>query len=139
MPYAANGKIAEDKFAGSIKISTAQYAEALEGMCAGLVVTIDGGFKVSLPEVDELLTPALPTPDELRMYALAKRDGLLSRASLRMAPLQDAIDLESATQEEIAILTLWRQYRVDLNRIDQQPGFPQAIIWPQAPDALAPQ
>lgn len=134
MPYAANGKIAEDKFAGSIKISIAQYTEALEGMCAGLVVTIDDGFKVALPEVDEPLTPPLPTPEELRMYALAKRDGLLSRASLRMAPLQDAIDLGSATQEEIARLTLWRQYRVDLNRIELQDGFPMTITWPRAPD-----
>lgn len=134
MPYAANGKIAEDKFPGSIKITADQYAQALEGMCAGLVVIIDGGFKVALPTPVEPPAPPEPTPDELVAMALAERDRLLARATLRMAPLQDAIDLGSATPEEIASLTRWKQYRVELNRIEQGEGFPQAITWPEAPD-----
>ncbi|MDP1172118.1 tail fiber assembly protein, partial [Klebsiella pneumoniae] len=60
---------------------------------------------------------------------MTERDRLLSRASLRMAPLQDAIDLGSATQEEVASLNQWKQYRVDLNRIEQQETFPKRVKW----------
>lgn len=133
MPYAANGKIAEDKFLGSIEITAEQYTEALEGMCAGLVVTIDGGFKVAPPVVPEPPTPPEPTPEDIAQQAEFKRDQLLSVAAVRIAPLQDAIDIGEDTPEDVANLKLWKQYRVVLNRIDQQSGFPENIIWPVAP------
>lgn len=137
MPYAANGKISQDRFEGAIEITDKQYAQALDGMCNGLEVTIQDGFKVapSVP-VEPPPTPE-PTQAEQAALALAERDRLLSRASLRMAPLQDAIDLGRATQEEVASLTLWKQYRVDLNRIEQQEAFPKHVKWPVAPDSVA--
>lgn len=135
MPYAANGKIAEDKFPGSIKITADQYAQALEGMCAGLVVTIEGGFKVA-PAVLEEVPPAPElTPEEIAVAIQIERDRLLARATLRMGPLQDAIDLGNASADEVVSLNDWKQYRVDLNRIEQQAGFPLTIEWPVPPDA----
>ncbi|AVG38550.1 tail fiber assembly protein [Achromobacter insolitus] len=79
----------------------------------------------------EFVKPAPPTltPEE----AFAQRDALLREAAVHIAPLQDADDLEIATPEERAALLAWKQYRVALNRIDQQPTFPQAIDWPQPP------
>ncbi|MCY6826315.1 tail fiber assembly protein, partial [Escherichia coli] len=35
-----------------------------------------------------------------------------------IAPLQDAADLEIATEEEISLLEAWKKYRVLLNRVD---------------------
>lgn len=65
--------------------------------------------------------------------ALAERDRLLGIAAIRIAPLQDAVDLGIATEEETALLLKWKQYRVALNRIQTQPGFPGAVNWPVAP------
>lgn len=70
---------------------------------------------------------------------LAKRDGMLYEAGLRIAPLQDAVDLETATKEEKALLLAWKSHRVDLNRIEGQPGFPDAIDWPTPPPSKRPQ
>ncbi|OAK66178.1 hypothetical protein A3K87_09910 [Variovorax paradoxus] len=59
--------------------------------------------------------------------AVAQRDALLADATLRMGPLLDA------TPAEVVSLKAWRQYRVALNRIEQQAGFPASIDWPKAP------
>lgn len=44
MPYAANGQISTSPIAGGIEITDQQYAEALAGMSAGKIVSIDTGF-----------------------------------------------------------------------------------------------
>ncbi|WP_448632806.1 MULTISPECIES: tail fiber assembly protein [Pseudomonas fluorescens group] len=74
-----------------------------------------------------------PTPVELAAAALVRRDELLARAALRIAPLQDAVDTDQASEAEIQLLKLWKNYRVDLNRIDQQDGFPTSVAWPIEP------
>jgi len=78
-------------------------------------------------------TPPPPTTAELTALALRRRDGLLGTATLRIAPLQDAVDLGVVTDTDTANLKLWKQYRVDINRIDQQAGFPASINWPAPP------
>lgn len=135
MPFAANGKISMVGFGGAIEITQEQYLHALEGMVNGLVVTIDGGFKVGpAPDAEPEPVPE-PTPDEIMAGALAQRDHLLALAALRVAPLQDAVDLRTATAADIANLELWKQYRVDINRVSDQSGFPAAIDWPAPPEA----
>ncbi len=133
MPYAANGKIAQDQFDGAVKITGAQYAQGLEGMCAGLVVTIDGGFKVALPVAPEQEVAPKPSIEQLTMIALAERDRLLALAAIRIAPLQDAVDLKRETPDVLARLKQWKEYRVDLNEVQLQDDFPAAINWPLAP------
>nr|WP_309484686.1 tail fiber assembly protein [Candidatus Pantoea persica] len=53
-------------------------------------------------------------------------------ASARTQPLQDAVDLDMATEAEKAQLVVWKKYRVLLNRgdISKAPD----IEWPEAPD-----
>lgn len=65
---------------------------------------------------------------------LGVRDGLLYEAGLRIAPLQDAVDLNRATDEEEAALLQWKGYRIELNRIEDQGGFPSDIQWPAPPE-----
>jgi hypothetical protein len=66
--------------------------------------------------------------------ARAQRDSLLSLAAIRIAPLQDAVDIDDATAADVALLKKWKQYRVALNRIQDQAGFPGQVDWPVAPE-----
>lgn len=78
---------------------------------------------------------ALPlTTQELVVLETGKRDQLLLMAANRMGPLQDAVELDEATIEETAMLKKWKQYRIALNRIEQQPTFPLDIVWPASPE-----
>ncbi len=47
-----------------------------------------------------------------------KKASLIQKASAAIAPLQDAVDLDMATEAEKAQLIAWKKYRVLLNRID---------------------
>jgi len=76
---------------------------------------------------------AAPTPEQVLSSANAQRDSLLAVAGLRIAPLQDAVDLDAATADDTANLKLWKQYRVAVNRVSEQPGFPATIDWPAPP------
>ncbi|ENC0044836.1 tail fiber assembly protein, partial [Shigella sonnei] len=52
--------------------------------------------------------------------------------SEHIAPLQDAVDLEIATEEENSLLEAWKKYRVLLNRVDTSTA--PDIEWPEEPD-----
>ncbi|WP_049602458.1 tail fiber assembly protein, partial [Yersinia nurmii] len=56
--------------------------------------------------------------EELIKSAETKRDELLLFASGKIAPLQDAVDLNIATEDERGSLISWKHYRVLLMRID---------------------
>ncbi|KIP96947.1 tail fiber assembly protein [Pseudomonas sp. HN2] len=70
---------------------------------------------------------------DLKRVVLAQRDVLLGNALLRIAPLQYAEDAGDANHDEQLQLLEWKLYSVELNRIDKQPGFPEAINWPVLP------
>lgn len=65
---------------------------------------------------------------------LIDRDSRLRAAQLRIAPLQYAVNLDVASEPEKVALLAWMRYSVDLNRVEQQPGYPLAIEWPALPD-----
>lgn len=50
--------------------------------------------------------------------ARTQKTALMNMASAAIAPLSDAEMLSVATEQEIALLTAWRKYRVLLNRVD---------------------
>lgn len=77
--------------------------------------------------------PAGPRPEDLLTNAVGIRDMYLSTAALRIAPLQDAADLGDATDAETAELKAWKQYRVAVNRVHQQAGWPAVVEWPLIP------
>ncbi|EET5326201.1 tail fiber assembly protein, partial [Escherichia coli] len=45
------------------------------------------------------------------------KNSLMQVASEHIAPLQDAVDLEIATEKETLLLEAWKKYRVLLNRV----------------------
>ncbi len=55
-------------------------------------------------------------------------------ASEHIAPLQDAVDLEIATEEETSLLEAWKKYRVLLNRVNTTTA--PDIEWPEEPDTV---
>lgn len=71
------------------------------------------------------------TKSELIAEAENKRIELMQNASEIIAPLQDAIDLQIATEEEEQRLVAWKTYRILLNRVDIS-AAPE-IDWPEVP------
>ncbi|EBO9258649.1 tail fiber assembly protein [Salmonella enterica] len=54
------------------------------------------------------------------------KNRLLQIASEKVAPLQDAVDLDIATDDEKAQLDEWKKYRVLVNRVDtSNPDWPE--------------
>ena len=75
----------------------------------------------------EVVKPVAEDPNAV------KRDELLRLAALRIAPLQDAADLDMATGDEKTALTAWKKYRVLLSRVDISTA--PDISWPEQPAA----
>ena len=63
--------------------------------------------------------------------AEAQKQYLIAEATAAIAPLQDAVDLEISTPEEISVLKEWKTYRVMLNRVDTSTA--PDITWPIKP------
>ncbi|MGL9720659.1 tail fiber assembly protein [Symbiopectobacterium sp.] len=73
---------------------------------------------------------------ELQAAQQAAQQELSSRltvANARIQTLSDAVDLDMATEEETALLTGWKTYRVLLNRVDISKA--PDIDWPEAPES----
>lgn len=156
MPYAADGKIAVDYFDGSIEISEAQYAQALDGMLGGLCVTIVDGFKIAPPAPPPPPPEPEPTPEELEAVAFASLYARQRQALAQISAIQSRIDalnyliseqdLEDPdymepTGEEIAELPvrkaqlkLWNTYRAKLGRVTGLAGWYQTPAWPVIPE-----
>ncbi|WP_109911437.1 tail fiber assembly protein [Providencia rettgeri] len=71
------------------------------------------------------------TLEEVIFFANQQKKTLLDKAAAIIAPYQDAIDLGIATDKELKQLNAWKQYRVDLNRIDTATA--PDIAWPEKP------
>lgn len=54
-------------------------------------------------------------------------------ADAAIAPLQDALELDEATEAEAALLKEWKRYRVALSRLPEQEGYPSEVDWPAPP------
>jgi len=89
-----------------------------------------------------------PTREQLLASARIKIARLQSEANAKIVELtdetntlQDAVDLEMATDEEAArlpvakaLLTAWKKYRVLLGRVETQAGFPEVVNLPTRPE-----
>jgi len=74
------------------------------------------------------------SPMVAELSTLAKQAILAARlreATQKVQMLQDAVDLDMATDEEKTQLTAWKKYRVLLSRTDADTQSPEE--WPQPP------
>lgn len=84
-------------------------------------------------------------PDEAAIAEAARRTAyrhqLLANqyATLCINTLQDAVDLDMASEAETAALKAWKVYRVELSRLDINTSAPADDDWPSSPnnEALA--
>lgn len=63
--------------------------------------------------------------------AKTKKAALIKSAAAKIEPLQDAVDLGMATDEEKSLYDAWRKYRVLLTRVDT--SLAPGISWPEPP------
>ncbi|WP_309297217.1 tail fiber assembly protein [Providencia rettgeri] len=91
---------------------------------------IKGVKRMSEKEVNAYLNPPIPK-EQLIAEVEQQKQSLLAEANNAIAPLQDAVDLDMATDEEKAKLTAWKTYRVYLNRVDTSTA--PDIEWPVKP------
>lgn len=86
----------------------------------------------------KIFTAPPPTEEEEQADEQSKlnqnkaiKASLFSEATNIISTLQDAVDLEMATDEESTQLPLWKKYRVLINRVDAETSA--EITWPVRP------
>jgi hypothetical protein len=72
-----------------------------------------------------------PTPEEVAFMAEYQKNTLMKSTNNIIAPLQDAVDLGMAMEEENQLLVGWKKYRVLLSRVDTSKA--PDIEWPTKP------
>ena len=78
-----------------------------------------------------------PTDAELIAAAVERISTGLRIATTAITRYQDRIDIDDATQVDIALLKAWKTYRVGLNRLPDQPDYPHRLTWPVCPDVTS--
>jgi len=81
---------------------------------------------------DGVFTAPVTDAESAVLIASSRLAAETEEASRIIAPLQDAIDISIATNEEITRLSEWKRYRVELSRIDVSKA--PDISWPEKPD-----
>lgn len=129
MPYAVNNQVSTSPIEGGIEITEHQYTEALAGMSAGRLVSIDGGFAVIDPPVPETPSSPAPTNPGPPPSVSAAQGGIaLIRAGL-MDDAQAAVD-DPTTPDEVkwawAKATIWDRTSPAFNYIADKAGITEA-------------
>lgn len=110
----------------AIKITDTKWADLLAGQAEGMLIACGADMLPCLTE------PPSPTAEALISQAEVKRSRLRAEADEAIQPLQDASDLEIATNGEVNQLAAWKKYRVMLMRINTKDAH--EIIWPERPE-----
>ena len=123
--------------------NTAQVDIVFSDGLLTVAVTMDGKpydlktmitLHVLVPDLPhEDISPTPPITTNPLSVAQAEIQRLRAIADYAVAPLQDAVDGDEATDAEVVLLKGWKKYRVALNRVPEQEQYPDAIEWPSAP------
>ncbi|EPE6566175.1 tail fiber assembly protein [Citrobacter freundii] len=106
----------------AVEISVEYWEALLDGQSNGKYISSNAdGFPV-------LTDPPPPTTEALIAEAERLKSALMAQANNAIAPLQDAVDLDMATDEESTALSEWKKYRVLLMRVDTTKP-----VWPTLP------
>ena len=78
--------------------------------------------------------PVPPVSDaDLRAKAMSKRDELLSIADKATAGMADAYVAGLLNEGDEVTFKAYAAYKLALNKVDAQPGYPSDIEWPTSP------
>ncbi|MBG6243098.1 MAG: tail fiber assembly protein [Candidatus Symbiopectobacterium sp. Dall1.0] len=108
--------------------------EVDEGVYSTFTQNIPSGKQRGADEKGYPCWVDIPPPPREHIIAIAakRKSSMMAKAAQNIAPLQDAVDLDMATEAERAQLVAWKTYRVLLNRVDISTA--PTIIWPEAPE-----
>lgn len=106
----------------ALLISERWYQYLLTGQAAGRQITANQSGQPIL----------VSPPVDYVGVAESEKTQRLVEATTQIAPLQDAVDLAIATDEEFSRLNAWKKYRVEVNRIDT--SLAPDINWPIPPE-----
>jgi len=81
---------------------------------------------------DGVFTPPETDAENAALIASSRLAAEIDEANRTIAPLQDAVDISIATDEEITRLAKWKRYRVELSRIDTSKA--PDITWTVRPE-----
>lgn len=102
--------------------------EVIESISAGIGYSYSKGVFTQPPITEEEQAEY----DRIALLAnVSLKQSLMNEAGKKISVLQDAVDLEIATEAEAAALPLWEKYRVLLNRVNTDTS--SEIQWPQQP------
>lgn len=104
----------------------------LPGLELGERLTANPGV-IDWSQVITVEAKAQAAADQLLATVVADIAQRRAVADAAIAPLQDAVELEEATEAEAALLMEWKRYRVALSRLPEQEGYPNEIDWPAPP------
>ncbi|AWK43087.1 tail fiber assembly protein [Photorhabdus laumondii] len=141
------GAFYSDAHEECVEITAEKHNELLDGQSRGFAIVSD---KEGYP----ILTKQAPTvyhkwdnekwiiseSDKIKLrreqqqQAEQKKQQLMFTVSKQIAPLQDAVDLGMASDEENSRLTALKKYRVLLNRVDA--SLATDIYWPEKPRVI---
>lgn len=101
----------------------------------------EGWVEITIEEAKAIANPP-PTQQELNAQKEAENTAFLSsetrRANDAIEVLNDAIEFEEATDEEVAQHKSLRKYRLDLSRVPNQGTWPLNPVWPTRPEFFKP-
>lgn len=80
---------------------------------------------------DNVFTAPVTDAENTVLIASSRLAAEMDEANRTISPLQDAVDISIATDDEIARLAEWKRYRVALSRIDISKA--PNIEWPLQP------
>ncbi|MGN2381286.1 tail fiber assembly protein [Pseudomonas juntendi] len=88
-------------------------------------------------ENDQWVPDEAALAEAARQAAYRKQALANQYATARISMLQDAVDLNMASEIEAAALTAWKVYRVELSRLDITTTAPDEDDWPASPHDAA--
>lgn len=118
--FETDGNIAEMFHPSLVWVEVPDGFEVAQGW-----VYLEGEFSAPLP--------VMPTESELKTAALTERNLLLAAANDATAGMADAYIAGLLNEDETERFKFFAAYKLALNKIDQQPGFPSTVIWPELP------
>lgn len=75
-----------------------------------------------------------PTVEQLKAAAIAQRDFLLAEAEEAVAGMADAFIAGLLDEADVAKFKAYAVYKLALNKVDTQKGYPEIIDWPFRPE-----
>lgn len=109
----------------SVKLEEYEFKKLMDGQSTGKVITADKKGRPILSDRN------VATQDDYIKQAESEKLIRMTDVNALIVPLQDAVDMGIAIDDEIASLKAWKTYRIMLNRIDT--SLAPNIEWPEIP------